>query len=89
MRRGARPNALRPGNCVFNDKLEEEIDAETRLERLLSSRWKLWIGLATAKVFVKEGARVYITAAGRQNSKRQATLLGPHATPVQGVSQAG
>src|SRR5258708_27902827 len=42
------------------------------------------IGLATAKVFVKEGARVYIT--GRRQAELEATaaLLGPHATPVQG-----
>ena len=42
------------------------------------------IGLATAKVFVKEGARVYITGRRPAELEAAAALLGPHATPVQG-----
>ena len=42
------------------------------------------IGLATAKVFVKEGARVYLTGRRQAELEAAATLLGPHATPVQG-----
>src|SRR5258706_10388486 len=42
------------------------------------------IGLATAKVFVKEGARVYITGRRQAELEAAAALLGPHATPVQG-----
>ena len=40
--------------------------------------------MATANVFMKEGARVYIT--GRREAELEATaaLLGPRATPVQG-----
>jgi NAD(P)-dependent dehydrogenase (short-subunit alcohol dehydrogenase family) len=41
------------------------------------------IGLATAKVFVKEGARVYITGR-RQAELDAAALLGPSAKAVQG-----
>ena len=42
------------------------------------------IGLATAKVFVKEGARVYITGRRLAELEAAAALLGPLATPVQG-----
>jgi NAD(P)-dependent dehydrogenase (short-subunit alcohol dehydrogenase family) len=42
------------------------------------------IGLATAKVFVKEGARVYITGRRQAELEAAAAVLGPHATPVQG-----
>ncbi|MDB5406707.1 MAG: NAD(P)-dependent dehydrogenase, short-chain alcohol dehydrogenase family [Rhodospirillales bacterium] len=42
------------------------------------------IGLATAKVFVKEGARVYITGRRQAELETAATLLGPDATPIQG-----
>src|SRR5258708_23814603 len=42
------------------------------------------IGLATAKVFVEEGARVYITGRRQAELKAAAALLGPNATPVQG-----
>jgi NAD(P)-dependent dehydrogenase (short-subunit alcohol dehydrogenase family) len=42
------------------------------------------IGLATAKVFVKEGARVYFTGRRQAELKAVAALLGPSATPVQG-----
>jgi NAD(P)-dependent dehydrogenase (short-subunit alcohol dehydrogenase family) len=42
------------------------------------------IGLATAKVFVKEGARVFITGRRQAELEAAATLLGPRATPVQG-----
>jgi NAD(P)-dependent dehydrogenase (short-subunit alcohol dehydrogenase family) len=42
------------------------------------------IGLATAKVFVKEGARVYFTGRRQAELKAAAVLLGPSATPVQG-----
>src|ERR1700733_6123067 len=42
------------------------------------------IGLATAKVFVKEGARVYITGRRQAELEAAATLIGPRATPVQG-----
>jgi NAD(P)-dependent dehydrogenase (short-subunit alcohol dehydrogenase family) len=42
------------------------------------------IGLATAKVFVKEGARVYFTGRRQAELEAAAALLGPSATPVQG-----
>jgi NAD(P)-dependent dehydrogenase (short-subunit alcohol dehydrogenase family) len=42
------------------------------------------IGLATAKVFVKEGARVYFTGRREAELAAAAALLGPSATPVQG-----
>ena len=42
------------------------------------------IGLATAKVFVEEGARVYITGRRQAALEAVAALLGPSATPVQG-----
>jgi hypothetical protein len=43
MRRWARPNALRPGKLRGStDKLEEEIDAETRWKDRCHHRWKLW-----------------------------------------------
>jgi NAD(P)-dependent dehydrogenase (short-subunit alcohol dehydrogenase family) len=42
------------------------------------------IGLATAKVFVKEGARVYFTGRRRAELEAAAAVLGPSATPVQG-----
>jgi NAD(P)-dependent dehydrogenase (short-subunit alcohol dehydrogenase family) len=42
------------------------------------------IGLATAKVFVKRGARVYITGRRQPELEAAAALLGPNATPVQG-----
>jgi NAD(P)-dependent dehydrogenase (short-subunit alcohol dehydrogenase family) len=42
------------------------------------------IGLATAKVFVKEGARVYVTGRRHAELEAAAALLGPRATPVQG-----
>jgi NAD(P)-dependent dehydrogenase (short-subunit alcohol dehydrogenase family) len=79
-----RPNALRPGKLRGStDKLEEEmpkLDGKIAIITGGSSG----IGLATAKVFVKEGARVYIT--GRRQAELEATgaLLGPRATPVQG-----
>ena len=84
MRRGARPNALRSGKLHGSiDKVEEEmpkLDGKIAVITGGSSG----IGLATAKVFVKKGARVYIT--GRRQAELEATaaLLGPRATPVQG-----
>jgi NAD(P)-dependent dehydrogenase (short-subunit alcohol dehydrogenase family) len=42
------------------------------------------IGLATAKVFVKEGARVYFTGRRQADLEAAAALLGPSATPAQG-----
>src|SRR5258707_13753617 len=42
------------------------------------------IGLATAKVFVKEGARVYITGRRQAELDAAAALLGPRAKAVQG-----
>src|SRR5260370_36236980 len=42
------------------------------------------IGLATAKVFVKEGARVYITGRRQAELDAAAALLGPSAKAVQG-----
>lgn len=42
------------------------------------------IGLATAKVFVKEGARIYITGRRQPELEAAAALLGPRATPVHG-----
>jgi len=42
------------------------------------------IGLATAKVFVKEGARVYFTGRRQAELDTATALLGPSATPVQG-----
>ncbi len=48
------------------------------------------IGLATAKVFVKEGARVYIAGRRQAELEAAAAFLGPHTTPVQGdVSKPG
>jgi NAD(P)-dependent dehydrogenase (short-subunit alcohol dehydrogenase family) len=42
------------------------------------------IGLAMAKVFVKEGARIYITGRRQPELEAAATLLGPRATHVHG-----
>jgi NAD(P)-dependent dehydrogenase (short-subunit alcohol dehydrogenase family) len=42
------------------------------------------IGLATAKVFVNEGARVYITGRRKAELDAAAALLGPNVTAVQG-----
>jgi NAD(P)-dependent dehydrogenase (short-subunit alcohol dehydrogenase family) len=42
------------------------------------------IGLATAKVFVEQGARVYVTGRRQAELEAAAALLGPSATPVQG-----
>ena len=42
------------------------------------------IGLATAKIFVKEGARVYITGRRQAELDAAGALLGPNAKAVQG-----
>jgi NAD(P)-dependent dehydrogenase (short-subunit alcohol dehydrogenase family) len=42
------------------------------------------IGLATAKVFVESGARVYIMGRRKADLDAAAAFLGPNATPVQG-----
>ena len=42
------------------------------------------IGLATAKLFVAEGAKVYITGRRQENLDSAVKLLGPNATGVQG-----
>nr|WP_038500978.1 SDR family oxidoreductase [Janthinobacterium agaricidamnosum] len=42
------------------------------------------IGLATAKVFVDAGARVYITGRRKAELDAAVAFLGPNATPVQG-----
>ena len=44
------------------------------------------IGLATAKVFVKEGARVYFTGRRQAELEAAAALLGPSATPFRATS---
>jgi NAD(P)-dependent dehydrogenase (short-subunit alcohol dehydrogenase family) len=84
MRRRARPIALRPGKlCGSTDKLEEQmpkLDGKIAVITGGSSG----IGLATAMVFVQEGARVYITGRRPAELEAAADLLGPHARPVQG-----
>ena len=55
------------------------------MERSLSSQGgNSRIGPATAKVFVTEGARVYITGRRKAELQAAATFLGARATPVQG-----
>ena len=76
--------ALRPGKlCDSPDKLEEDmpkLDGKIAVITGGSSG----IGLATARVFVNEGACVYITGRRQAELEAAAALLGPHATPVQG-----
>src|SRR3977135_976091 len=84
MRRGARPNALRSGKLRGStDKREEEMPKLDGKIAVIPGG-NSGIGLATAKVFVKKGARVYITGRRQPELEAAAALLGPNATPVQG-----
>jgi NAD(P)-dependent dehydrogenase (short-subunit alcohol dehydrogenase family) len=84
MRRGARPNALRSGKLRGStDKREEEMPKLDGKIAVITGG-NSGIGLATAKVFVKNGARVYITGRRQPELEAAAVLLGPNATPVQG-----
>src|SRR6267154_1878191 len=84
MRRRARPNVPSPGKLRGStDKREEEMPKLDGKIAVITGG-NSGIGLATAKVFVKKGARVYITGRRQPELKAAAALLGPSATPVQG-----
>src|SRR3981189_3996244 len=84
MRRRARPNAPSPGKLRGStDKGEEEMPKLDGKIAVITGG-NSGIGLATAKVFVKNGARVYITGRRQPELEAAAVLLGPNATPVQG-----
>src|ERR1700704_2350507 len=84
MRRGARPNALRSGKLRGStDKREEEMPKLDGKIAVITGG-NSGIGLATAKVFVKECARVYITGRRQADLEAASALLVPHATPVRG-----
>src|SRR4030088_530930 len=75
---------LRPGKLRGStDKLEEEMPKLDGKIAVITGG-NSGIGLATAKVFVKKGARVYITGRRQPELEAAAVLLGPNATPVQG-----
>src|ERR1700716_2607911 len=84
MRRRARPNALRPGKLRGSTDMTEEKMAKLDGKIAVITGGNSGIGLATAKVFVKKGARVYITGRRKPELEAAAGLLGPNATPVQG-----
>src|ERR1700682_49534 len=84
MRRGARPNALRPRKLRGStDKLEEDMPKLAGKIAAITGG-SSGIGLATAKVCVKEGARVYITGRRQGELDAASALLGPSAKAVQG-----
>src|ERR1700730_12648368 len=65
------------------DKLEEDMPKLDGKIAVITGA-NSGIGLATAKVFVKEGARVYITGRRQAELDAAAALLGPSAKAVQG-----
>src|SRR6202022_1616553 len=70
MRRGARPDALRPGKLRGSTDMTEEKMPKLDGKIAVITGGNSGIGLATAKVFVKKGARVYITGRRQPSSER-------------------
>src|SRR5258705_8718296 len=84
MRGRARPNAPRPGKLRGStDKREEEMPKLDGKIAVITGG-NSGIGLATAKVFVKKGGRVYITGRRQAELDAAAALLGPSAKAVKG-----
>src|SRR5258708_12745796 len=85
MRRRARPNAPRPGKLRGSTDMTEEKMAKLDGKIAVITGGNSGIGLPTAKVFVKKGARVYITGRRQPELEAAPALLAPNAPPSHGA----